>query len=310
MNITLRELRVFRAVYELRSFSIASGAMHMTQSAVSKVCQEMENKIGGMLFERSSRKMAPTALADHLYRYACEILGTMDAAERSLKGLLNLEVGELRIGASPMMMHGLLTGPVQSFHTAHPGVKIGLHELSTDETIDHVIGGKVDFGVVSMRTPDPRLTIEALYRERMHLVCSREHALALQPALTWAQLAAHPHVSLHRSFSVRCTVDRIYEAQGLQPVSMIEAGSVVSVLGLVKSGLGVAVLPGYILRFAGELGLACRELPDAGCSHDIALIQRWNARPSMAAEVMISLLRSSLAGGGGDAGEEPSRTLS
>jgi len=294
MNLTLRELRVFRAVYELRSFSAASGAMHMTQSAVSKVCQEMETKVGGALFERSSRKMVPTFLADHLYGYACEILGTMDAAERSLKSLLDLDVGELRIAASPMMMHGLLTGPVQAFHTRHPGVQIGLHELSTDETVAHVISGKVDFGVVSIRQAHEKLTIEPLYEERMHLVCAGDHALAAQPEASWEQAAAHPHISLHRTFSVRRTVDGIYARKGLGIASVIEVGSVLSVLGLVRAGLGVAVLPGYIERFATDLGLICRALPAADFSHPIALIQRWNARPSMAAGLMISLLKASL----------------
>lgn len=297
MNLTLRELRVFRAVYELRSFSTASGAMHMTQSAVSKVCQEMEAKVGGVLFERSSRKMAPTSLADHLYGYACEILGTMDAAERSLQSLLDLEVGELRIAASPMMMHGLMTGPVRDFHARHPGVRIGLHELSTDETVAHVISGQVDFGVASIRQAHAKLAIEPLYEERMQLVCADDHVLAAQPELSWEQAAAHPQISLHRSFSVRSTVDGIHARKGLDVASVIEAGSVLSVLALVQAGLGVAVLPGYIAPFANDLGLVCRALPAEGCSHPIALIQRWNARPSMAAGVMISLLKASLAGG-------------
>ncbi|WP_232347866.1 LysR family transcriptional regulator [Cupriavidus taiwanensis] len=89
MNFTLREFRVFRVVYELRSFSGASQTLHMTQSAVSKVCQEMESKVGQRLFERSTRKVVPTLLADQLYRHVCEVLGTMDAAERSMRSLLN-----------------------------------------------------------------------------------------------------------------------------------------------------------------------------------------------------------------------------
>jgi DNA-binding transcriptional LysR family regulator len=300
MNLTLRELRVFCAVYELRSFSTAAGAVHMTQSAVSKVCQETEAKLGGALFERSSRKMAPTFLADHLYGHACEILGTMDVAERSLKGLLDLDSGELRIAASPMMMHGLLIGPVRSFHARHPGVRIGLHELSTDETVAQVIGGKVDFGLVSIRKGNAKLRIEPLYEERMHLVCGADHPVAALDAVSWEQLAGHAHVSLHRSFNARRTVDRVYAQKGLHVMSVVETGSVLSLLGLVKSGLGLAVLPGYIVRFAIELGLVCRALPQADYAHALSLIQRWNARPSMAAARMISLLKDSLAGIGDD----------
>ncbi|WP_059411528.1 LysR family transcriptional regulator [Cupriavidus basilensis] len=297
MNLTIREFRVFRVVYELRSFSAASEAVHMTQSAVSKLCQEMEAKVGHRLFERSTRKVEPTMLADHLYGYACEILGTMDAAERSLNGLLSLEQGEVRVAASPMMTQGLLTGPVSRFHAAHPGVRIGLHELSTDETIDYVVNGKADFGLVSIEQTHPKLAIERLYDESMYAICARDHQLAKKKRVSWDALSAYPHVSMHPSFSVRRTVDRVYGQKGLGYVSVIEVGTVLSVLGMVKAGVGVAVLPGYVMSFVSDIGLASVLLPAADYSHPISLIRRWNARPSTAAEALIALLKEAIAPG-------------
>ncbi len=63
--------------------------------------------------------------------------------------------------------------------------------------------------------------------------------LASASGLIWQDLAQHPHISLHASFSVRRTVDRVYGQRGLDYNSVIEAGTVVSVLSLVKTGLGV-----------------------------------------------------------------------
>ncbi|MDW5441969.1 LysR family transcriptional regulator [Polaromonas sp. SM01] len=295
MNLTIREFRVFRAVYELRSFSASAGTMHMTQSAVSKLCQEMEAKVGQRLFERSTRKVEPTLWADHLYGYACEILGTMDAAERTLRSLANLDMGEIDVAASPMMMHGLLTVPLQQLHARHPGIHTGLHELSTDATIDYVINGKADFGLVSMGQTHPGLQIEPLYDEAMYAVYGAEHPLARQTTISWEQVAVYPHISLHPAFSVRRTIDRVYQQKGLSYTSVIEAGTVLSVLGLLKAGLGVAVLPGYIMGFAADLGLLSHRLLAADCAHPISLIRRWNARTSPAAEALIVLLKASLA---------------
>ncbi|TDF64514.1 LysR family transcriptional regulator [Cupriavidus sp. L7L] len=295
MNLTLREFRVFRVVYELRSFSAASQAVHMTQSAVSKVCQEMEAKVGQRLFERSTRKVVPTQLADQLYGYVCEVLGTMDAAERSLRSLLNLEEGEVRVAASPMMSYGLLRQPVTNFHKAHPGIRIGLHELSTDETIDYVVNGKADFGLVSIDAGHPRLEIEHLYDETMHLVCAAGHALARKRALTWELVAGFPHVSMHPSFSTRWTMDQIYAEKGLSYRSVIEAGTVLSVIGLVKSGLGVTILPGYVKDFVSDLGLVSKPLPAARRTHPISLIRRWNARLSNPAQALIHDVKAFLA---------------
>jgi DNA-binding transcriptional LysR family regulator len=295
MNLTLREFRVFRVVYELRSFSGASQAVHMTQSAVSKVCQEMEAKVGQRLFERSTRKVVPTQLADQLYGYVCEVLGTMDAAERSLRSLLNLEQGEVRVAASPMMTYGLLRQPVADFHMAHPGIRIGLHELSTDDTIDYVVNGKADFGLVSIEAEHPKLEIVHLYDETMHMVCAPDHVLARKRALSWEALADFPHISMHSSFSTRRTVDRVYAEKRLAYRSAIEVGTVLSVIGLAKSGIGVAILPGYVKDFVLDLGLVWRPLPAARHAHPISLIRRWNARLSSPAEALIDGVRTSLA---------------
>lgn len=294
MNLTLREFRVFRVVYELRSFSAASQTVHMTQSAVSKICQEMEAKVGQRLFERSTRKVVPTRLADQLYGYVCEVLGTMDAAERSLQSLLNLEQGEVRVAASPMMAYGLLRQPVADFHVAHPGIQLGLYELSTDETIEYVVNGKADFGLVSIEEHHPKLHVEQLYLESIHVICAPDHELARKRAVTWEALARYPHISMHPSFSTRRTVDRVYAMKGLTYRSAIEVGTVLSVLGMVKSGMGVAVLPGYVLDFVRDLDLVARKLPAVGHVHPISLIRRWNARLSNAAEALMSEVRDEM----------------
>ena len=292
MNLTIREFRVFRAVYELRSFSAAAQTMHMTQSAVSKLCQEMEAKVGSRLFERSTRKVEPTLWGDHLYGYACEILGTMEVAERTLRGLASLDVGEISVAASPMMMHGLLIEPVRTLHSRHPGLRIELHERSTDATIEHVISGRADFGLVSLIQTHPSLQVEPLYDEHMHAIFAAGHPLAGRSRVTWEHLAQYPHVSLHTDFGVRRTVDGVYQQKGLTYRSTLQSGTVLTALGLVRAGLGVTVQPGYIVKFAQELGLQARKLPDAGYTHPISLIRRWNARLSPAAEALARELKA------------------
>ncbi|MCY1217427.1 Hca operon transcriptional activator HcaR [compost metagenome] len=294
MNLTLREFRVFRVVYELRSFSGASEAVHMTQSAVSKVCQEMEAKVGQRLFERSTRKVIPTQLAHQLYGYVCEVLGTMDAAERSLRSLLALESGEISVASSPMMSVGLLKDPVTAFHGAYPAIRIAMHELSTDETIEYVVNGKADFGLVSIEETHPKLSVEHLYDETMSVVCAPDHDFARKRHVTWESLAKVPQISLHPTFSTRRTIDRVFAARNLSYASSIEVGTVLSAIGFAKARLGVAVLPGYVKDFVSDLGLVSRPLPEAGVKHPISLITRWNARLSNPAESLLSDVKKAL----------------
>ncbi|AWP73922.1 LysR family transcriptional regulator [Bordetella bronchiseptica] len=289
MNITLKQLRVFCALYELRSFTAAARAAFVTQSAVSKLCAELEAEVGQPLFERSTRSVTPCDGAADFYAYAQDILGTVRAAERSMAGLRALERGMVGVATSPLMMIGLLGEVVTAYHRAHPSVKLELFELTTDDTIEYVRHGRADFGIASLEAPpEEQLEARVIYRDTMYAVCAPGHALAAKRRLAWADVAAHEHIMLRNAYSVRRSLDRVAAELGLTFRSRIEAGLLSSVLNLVGEGLGITVVPGYACGPARQLGL--RVLPIAGArrhGHELWLIQRRSARLSLAAKTFL-----------------------
>ena len=216
MNITLKQLRVFCALYELRSFTGAARAACVTQSAVSKLCAELETEVGQPLFERSTRSVTPCDGAADFYAYAQEILGTVRAAERSMLGLRTLERGTVGVATSPLMMTGLLSDVVARYHRAHPSVKLDLFELNTDDTIEHVRNGHADFGLVSVETPSEELAARVIYSDTMYAVCAPRHGLARKRVVSWFDLAAHEHIMLRNVYSVRRSLDRVAADLGLE----------------------------------------------------------------------------------------------
>lgn len=295
MNITLKQLKVFCAVYEHRNFTSAAEAMHMTQSAVSKLCAELEKAIGIPLFERTTRRVTPCDGAADLHAYAQDVLGTMRTAERSLSRLKALERGSVSFAASPMMMYGLTRPVIAGFHRAHPAVSLDLHELSTDETIDFVRTGRGDFGLVSIAEGDALLQARVIHRSPMYIVCRADHPLAGRKSVRWAELAEHAHISLRSVYSVRRTVDRILREKGLELRSSIQAGTLASALGMVSSGLGITLAPGYASTFARQLDLAVVAIGGAReHSHEISLLTRRDSQPSIAAAAFITALEAHL----------------
>lgn len=291
MNVTLRQLRVFCAVYERRSFTSAAEDMHMTQSAVSKLCAELESELGLPLFERTTRRVEPRDGAAELYEYAQEVLNTMRIAARRLSALRTLERGTISIAASPMMMYGLLSSAIQQFHTAHPDVDLDLYELSTDETIDYVRTGKCDLGLVSMSEGDPQLSVRVVYAQPLALACAAQHPLVRHKRITWGAISDFEHVTLRSVYSTRRTVDRILTAQGLEFRSTIQAGTLATALGLVKANAGVTLIPGYARQFAIDLGLKVLTISeDEPYLHELSLLTRKGLRPSIAAEAFIEQL--------------------
>jgi len=295
MNVTLRQLRVFCAVYERCSFTSAAEDMHMTQSAVSKLCAELESELGFALFERTTRRVVPCDGAAQLYGYAQDVLNTMRVAARTLSALRTLDSGAVSIAASPMMMYGLLNPAIQRFHAQHPKIELDLHELSTDETIDYVKTGKCDLGLVSVTDLDPQLTATVVYAQPLALACAPQHPLARQRRITWGAISDFEHVTLKSVYSTRRTVDRILKAQGLEIRSTIQAGTLATALGLVKANAGVTLIPGYARQFALDLGLEVFDISEEEpYLHELSLLTRKGLKPSMAAESFMEHLHAAL----------------
>ncbi|MBC9179285.1 LysR family transcriptional regulator [Pseudoroseomonas ludipueritiae] len=292
MNVTLKQLRVFCALYEMRSFTAAARAAFVTQSAVSKLCAELEAEVGQPLFERSTRSVIPCDGAADFYAYAQEVLGTIRAAERSMSGLRSLERGVVGVATSPLMMIGLVGEPIRAFHRRYPGVKLDLYELSSDDTIEHVRHGRVDFGIVALEEAPEHLETQVIYRDTMFAVCAPAHPLARLTVVLWKDLATHDHVALRNVYAVRRSLDRLSAKLGLSFSYRVEAGLLTSVLSMVQGGLGITVVPGYACHFARQLGLRVIGIEDAHQQgHELSLIRRRNARLSFAAETFLQDLK-------------------
>jgi DNA-binding transcriptional LysR family regulator len=295
MNLTVKQLRVFVKLYELRSFTETADALFMTQSAVSKLCAELEDEVGFSLFERSTRKVEPMDGAADLYGFAMEILGTLDSAARSLSDLTSVRRGNVSIAAAPMIFHGLICDVMAEYHRTYPHVRLDAHEVSTDVAIEYVLNGRVDFGVVAPDRDDPRLLIEPIQEDRLFLACPMDHPMATSRRVTWRQIADENVIMLRSDNNMGRMVEAIMREhrQDFHPVA--EAGAVSTVLSLVGTGIGVGVFPGYVISLAKALNL--RIVPIAGSKkypRMLSLIRRRNGRPSIAAGKFTDLLVSRL----------------
>lgn len=291
MNVTIRQLRVFCAVYELKNFTLAADAMHMTQSAVSKVCAELEAEVGIPLFERTTRRVEPCDGTAEFYAHAQDILGSLRAAERSVRGMRDLESGSVSFSASPMMIFALLRPVIAQFHRAHPKISLALHELSTEETVEFVRTAKSDFGLLSYTGHDPQLSARVVLRQPIQLAVPQGHALSDAQDVAWTELARHQHITLRSAYSVRHTIDRMLKSRGLLLPSAIQAGTLASALALVREGLGVALIPSYASPVAREMGLLVLDVGGAEPElHALSLLTRRDAKLSLAAKAFEQVL--------------------
>ncbi len=149
MNVSLEHYRVFYYAAKLQSVTQASEKLFISQPAVSQSIKQLEQSLNCALFFRTPKGVRLTPEGEVLFGYVEQGIENIITGERKLEEMLNLEKGEIRIGASDMTLRFYLLPFLEKFHKSYPSIKIIVSNAPTPETISSLKSGKIDFGIVS-----------------------------------------------------------------------------------------------------------------------------------------------------------------
>ena len=145
----LEYYRVFCHVARCGSLTLAAKELAVSQPAVSQSIRSSETAVGAKLFMRNARGVKLTREGELLYSYVKKGYEQIELGERKLKQMMNLELGEIHIGASDMTLRFFLLPYLERFHELCPGIRIVVSNAPTPETLVSLRSGRIDFGVVS-----------------------------------------------------------------------------------------------------------------------------------------------------------------
>lgn len=148
MSQNLSAYRIFYTVANTGNISRAAKELYISQPAISKSIQKLEDNIGCRLFARSSRGVTLTEEGQLLYSYVKDAFDTLTLGEEKLRRSIELGVGHLKIGVSTTLCKYLLLPYLKDFIKLHPHVKISIHCQSTNETLKLLTDNKIDIGLV------------------------------------------------------------------------------------------------------------------------------------------------------------------
>jgi DNA-binding transcriptional LysR family regulator len=243
MDVDLADFRALMVLAETLHFGRAADRLHVSQPALSKRIRRMEAAIGGPLVVRGYRDVQLTEagrlLASRSRHLLAESDATVAAAERAARG----EAGLLRIGFGIASILGLLPDVVLRFRRAHPDVQLHMRDMSTPDQINALVSGEIDIGFIRQRTSDDRLRMRHVLNERL--------VAAAGPHSRWNRraglksLAREPFITISRSRSASLYdhVLSVCAAAGFTPRIVQEADELLTVVSLVRAGLGVSLVP-------------------------------------------------------------------
>lgn len=291
MNISLRQLEAFLAVSQLSGFTRAAERLHLTQSAVSLLVRELESQLQARLFDRTTRAVRLTEAGRELYPFAEKALAELQAGIDNTKDILAKKRGRVVLGAPPLIASHLLPPVVARFRDGFPGVSVVLRDLLADEILVRVGSGELDFGVGTFHRLDDDLEAQTLAKDSLILVAPGGHALARKKKLRWKDLDGSALIALDRHSSLRHLVDRTLESAGCDVRPAYEVSFITTALGMVEAGLGVAVLPSYVLLSTRHFRIETAPIEEPVVEREISLVTRSGRSLPPAAESFAEFAR-------------------
>jgi DNA-binding transcriptional LysR family regulator len=261
----LWQLRYFLAVAEQLHFGRAAAALHISQPPLSRAIRALEQRLGVVLFARSRRRVELTPEGTRLLGEARRMLGQLERTVQEVRGMARGEEGRLRIGFVSLADYGVLPGLLKAFKSARPGIALALREMLSPEQAAALAAGELDFGLllppVSDAEPLEHLVVQ---RERFVVALPSSHRLAAgKGKLAVSALAGEPFVMVPRDIApgLYDIVTGLAASAGISFNVAQEAIQMQTVVSLVSSGLGVAIVPGCIANL-GRRGVVYREIND------------------------------------------------
>ncbi|WP_236242558.1 LysR family transcriptional regulator [Streptomyces sp. CC228A] len=293
-----QQLVYFVAVAETRHFTRAAERTHVSQPSLSQQIRALEKELGAELFSRARGNIALTDAGEALLPLARRILADADTARHEVQELAQLRRGRVRLGATPSLCTGLLPDVLRAFHDLYPGIRLLVEEGGSRDLVRELARGALDLALVvlPLPSPAPALTTLELLQEDLVVVSSAAAPAPPRP-MRIADLEGRPMVMFRHGYDLRELTVAACRAAGFEPSFTVEGGEMDAVLGFVRAGLGLAVVPSMVAARAGR-DVRVTALAPPGLRRTIALAHRSDVAPPRAArELQRVLLRSAVGGG-------------
>ena len=246
----LRQLEYFQMAARLRNITRAAERLRVSQPNITVAIKKLEGELGIQLFDRSQKQLALTPEgAVFLNRIELALRNIQDAV-LEVNDYKQLQKGSIKIGIPPMMGAYLFPRIFSSFQKKYPHLDIYLHEEGSMSIREQLERDELDFGIIIISGASNRLQLLPMVTSQIVACVPEDSPLAKEPYLSKEDIAKSNIIMLKEGSFLRQTILAKLKERNLSPNIVLESNQVVTIKGLVASGVGISFLLDMVLEEA------------------------------------------------------------
>jgi DNA-binding transcriptional LysR family regulator len=290
----IRHLPHFAIVAEEEHFQRAAERLGITQSALSRRVQLLEEELGVKLFERKARGVRLTPAGESFYNDVRKVQAALEEAKLRAQNIMLGRRGRVEVGLAPNAVSNPIVGRMfRIIRAENPDVEVAMKLIYSEDQLHSLQMQRIDFGILYKVSDEKWLSYAPVSEDRLMLAIPAAHALARKRRLRIADLGAIPFIAPSRAHSPRI-FDRLIatcHASGFSPNIEVEVHSEESALSIVAMGFAA----GFVSRHHKALaphGVVVREIEDFAFSLPLSLAWRSDFASPVVAHFNAALRRA------------------
>ena len=292
MKIDFDGLQAFVTVAELGAFNKAADKLGLTQAALTRRIQKLENYLDLKLMDRTTRHMALTPIGRDLLPKARSLVMDMASTFTQLKDASQTGKGHFTLACVPTLATSVLPLWIRQYRDRFPANRVKLVDASAYEIREAVLGQQAELGVTVQGSKHPDLEETVLFDDPLMFYCRSEHPLSNRSSLTWADMNVDDLIVVSSFTGTRIVMNYQLAKKGIELQGHYEVQHHATALNLVTAGVGCAIMPATTCADGDRPGVLRIALKSPVVRRKIVLVRKKGVTLSPGAQAFNDIVLS------------------
>ena len=239
----LRQLEILQAIAETGSFTACGRKLRVSQSAISRQIAMLEEELGEALFLRVGRHVRMTPAAESLVQLGQRVFEDVRDTVEGITDRSRTMRGTLRLAGGMTVCLYVFPPLLQHMKRVHPHLDIRVTVATAARSVDEIRAGRHDAGLLTLPVEESDLETVPVLREELLLLTMPTHRLARQAVVRPQDLAGEPFILFEPGSATRRVIDSLFVTEQIEPVVVMDTENVEIIKAMVKTGLGISIVP-------------------------------------------------------------------